>query len=243
MNESFAADIDSTRRMLEAIDKRPATLNMKEFEFIKAFVARHAASYDEAPPCEHNMAAKSSRSDRGDARASEVSSQSDDEAPPPLAVFDGGVTQLTEELKNYPPSCRAYVKRGSLHLDQGSHEAALADASAALKLNPDSAAAFRLRSRARHVLKDNEGAYKDMSAAQAIDYDSDSAALHAQMKLDLQHADALRKKEASAVPQGNPLDLATLLSNPGLVHMAQTMMSNPKFMTGVFADLQTPRPA
>lgn len=223
MDASFVPDIEATKRVLSLIDSRPEVLHEDEFDFLRAFVRQHAVDLTPA-----------SRDETIENETSSSSSQSDDEAPPP-SLLDPAILQLTKEIEDCP-SCRAYVKRGLLSLDENA-QAASDDASEALKLNPDSAAALRLRARARHVLHDHQGAYRDMSEAQMIDYNEDYDELHAQMKVNSAVL-AKEKEERPNEPSADKtFDFSVFLNNPEFMHMAQSMMNNPQFMNGVFANM------
>jgi suppressor of tumorigenicity protein 13 len=70
-----------------------------------------------------------------------------------------------------PPSALLYANRATVLLELSRPYAAERDCTEALKENPDSAKALRIRGKARKELGQWEAALKDVSASQTIDYD------------------------------------------------------------------------
>jgi suppressor of tumorigenicity protein 13 len=86
-----------------------------------------------------------------------------------------------EALKKYtaailaaPPSALLYANRAYCLFKLGRHAAAERDCDEALKDNPDSAKAYRVRGTVRKALENYEGALRDLSQAQTIDFDPDA---------------------------------------------------------------------
>lgn len=98
------------------------------------------------------------------------------------ALEDGekakALEKLTEAIKVGNPNAMTLSKRGELLLKMKRPLAAIADATAALKKNPDSAKAYKLRGKANRFLSKWEEAVSDFAACQQIDYDDDIADMH-----------------------------------------------------------------
>lgn len=225
--EMSAPDVKATYRVLRHIDACPSLLQTEEYTFVRDFVERHAKG-----------SCPFSTDEDGSGIALEGASDEEEAPPPPTS--DEMIWLNAEIEKN--PSSRNYVKRGSQFLNEGTLESAVTDAEQALALNPDSAPALRLRARVRHVLDENDAAYKDMSDAQRIDYDEEYDTLHAQMKVDrdksISNAAGTHKHDAepssykcSDAP--SPFDLTSLMNNPAFMSMAQDMMSKLQSQKGM----------
>jgi len=96
---------------------------------------------------------------------------------------DGGdkgaaLAKLTEAVMVGSPNAMLLCRRGELLLKLKRPRAAVADADAALKKNPDSAKAYKLRGKAYRYLSDWERAVEDFSQCQKIDYDDAVADMH-----------------------------------------------------------------
>jgi len=76
------------------------------------------------------------------------------------------------------PNAMTLSKRGELLLKMKRPKAAISDATAALKKNPDSAKALKLRGKAHRFLSMWAEAVTDFAACQQIDYDDDIADMH-----------------------------------------------------------------
>jgi len=98
------------------------------------------------------------------------------------AVEDGdmakAVAKLSEAMELGGVSAMMVAKRAELLLKQKRYRAAIADAGLALKLNPDSGKAYRVRGKARRFIGEYEGSAADLSQAQKIDYDDGVADVH-----------------------------------------------------------------
>jgi suppressor of tumorigenicity protein 13 len=88
--------------------------------------------------------------------------------------YQEALEHYTQAIVKAEPSALIYANRADclLHLDRP--RAAIRDCDEALKLNPDSAKALRIRGRARKVIGDWKGARKDLSESQTIDFDDDA---------------------------------------------------------------------
>ena len=171
-----------------------------------------------------------------------VSSPCDDTDPVELALRarrtkdDAHAVRLYNRCIAAHPTCRTHTERGERLLNLKKYEASRADGDAAIRLNCDSARAYRLRALAAWNLNDADRAYRDMCESQRIDYDDCWDDLLAQMKREsAKQATPAR----SAVPPVPPLDFQSLMQNPQLMSMAQSMMNNPDFMRSMMAHLPT----
>merc|ERR1712196_667871 len=75
-------------------------------------------------------------------------------------------------------SAMMVAKRAEMLLKLKRYNAVVADATLALKMNPDSAKAYKARGKARRFLGDYEGSAADLSQAQKIDYDDGVTDMH-----------------------------------------------------------------
>jgi len=118
------------------------------------------------------------------------------------ALEDGdlgkAVEKLTEAMLLGGVSAMMVAKRAELLLKQKRYKAAIADATLALKLNPDSAKAFRARGKARRVLGEYEGSSADLSQAQKIDYDDGVADMHQYVQKRVAKIQLKAKQDAEA---------------------------------------------
>lgn len=86
--------------------------------------------------------------------------------------------KLTEAIIVGNPNAMLLAKRGELLLKMKRPLAAKADATAALKKNPDSAKALKLKGKACRFLSMWDEAVADFAKAQSIDYDDDVVDMH-----------------------------------------------------------------
>jgi len=102
------------------------------------------------------------------------------------ALEDGDASKalekLTEAMLLGNVSAMMLAKRAEMLIKQKRYKAAVADATLALQLNPDSAKAYRARGRARRFIGDYDGSSADLNQGQAIDYDDGVADLHSYVK-------------------------------------------------------------
>merc|ERR1711862_1060684 len=108
--------------------------------------------------------------------------------------------KLEEALEKYTaailaaqPSALLYANRADVLLKLKRAKHAVRDCDEALKINPDSAKALRIRGVAKKELEMYEEALKDLSQAQAVDYD-DSVVEH--LKVCMEKHKELEKKKA-----------------------------------------------
>merc|ERR1712217_953498 len=98
------------------------------------------------------------------------------------ALEDGdmntAVAKFTEAMMLGGVTAMMVAKRAEMLLKQKRYRATDVDATLALKLNPDSAKAYRARGKARRFMGDYEGSQADFQQAQKIDYDDGVVDLH-----------------------------------------------------------------
>jgi len=88
--------------------------------------------------------------------------------------FAKAVELLTEAItKHNGSSAPLYASRAQLYLKLKKPVSAIRDAEAAIRINPDSATAYRVRGRARVLLGQWEDAVADLKSANMRDYDPD----------------------------------------------------------------------
>lgn len=85
--------------------------------------------------------------------------------------YEAALEKYTAAVLVAPPSALLYANRANVFLKLGRPKAAERDCDNALKENPDSAKALRIRGKARKELGKWEDALKDLSASQQIDFD------------------------------------------------------------------------
>ncbi|EFJ25294.1 hypothetical protein SELMODRAFT_99680 [Selaginella moellendorffii] len=91
--------------------------------------------------------------------------------------LDEGVKYLTEAIVSNPKSALLYANRAGIYVKMKKPNAAIRDADAALKLNPDSARGYKWRGEAKALLGQWEEAAKDLHVASKLDYDEEIAAM------------------------------------------------------------------
>jgi len=89
--------------------------------------------------------------------------------------WDEALEKYTQAIQCAEPSSLLYANRAMALLKLDRPRAAERDGTLALKMNPDSAKALRVRGKARKVLGKYEAALKDLSQSQQIDFDEDAA--------------------------------------------------------------------
>lgn len=87
--------------------------------------------------------------------------------------FETSVNFYTEAIL-LNPTALFYAKRGQAFLKLNKPNAAIRDCDRALKLNPDSATAYKFRGRANRLLGNWEAAAKDLRQACKLDYDDET---------------------------------------------------------------------
>ena len=85
--------------------------------------------------------------------------------------WEGALAKYTEAVLAAPPSALLYANRAYALIQLGRYDAAERDCDLALKENPDSAKALRMRGKARKELGKYELALADLAASQQIDFD------------------------------------------------------------------------
>jgi len=91
---------------------------------------------------------------------------------------DVALTKLTEAIMIGNPNAMLLTKRAELLLKMKRPQAAIVDATAALKKNPDSAKAHKTKGKAHRLLSQWDAAVESFNACQSIDYDDDVADMH-----------------------------------------------------------------
>jgi suppressor of tumorigenicity protein 13 len=89
--------------------------------------------------------------------------------------WEEALEKYTAAVLAAPPSSLLYANRAFCLYKLGKNAAAERDCDEALKMNPDSAKSFRVRGTVRKELENYEGALRDLSQAQAIDFDPDAS--------------------------------------------------------------------
>merc|ERR1712071_186392 len=85
------------------------------------------------------------------------------------------VEKYTQAIMSAQPSALLYANRADCLLRAERPGGAIHDCDEAINMNPDIAKALRIRGRAKKSVGDYEGARKDLSASQSIDFDEGAA--------------------------------------------------------------------
>merc|ERR1719272_2344024 len=88
--------------------------------------------------------------------------------------FDEAIAKLTESITLDPRGTRAFSLRAKAFIKVKQPLAAIKDSDAVLDRNPDSAAGYKWRGRGYQMTGDWDKAFKDMSKAQAVDFDDET---------------------------------------------------------------------
>jgi len=120
---------------------------------------------------------------------------------------NGALAKLTESILVGNPSAMMLAKRAELLLKMKRPRAASADAEAALRKNPDSAKAYKIRGKARRFLGEYAASKADLDQAQKIDYDDEIADVHSYVtkrvaKMALKAAQDAKKAAAEEAAAG-----------------------------------------
>ena len=78
--------------------------------------------------------------------------------------------QANQTLEKYPQNAHGYIRRASLYMRLQDYAKAIADVEQALKLDPNSASAYHIRSAVRRQMGDEEGAQEDIRKATLLGY-------------------------------------------------------------------------
>jgi suppressor of tumorigenicity protein 13 len=104
----------------------------------------------------------------------------------------------TQAVMAAPPSALLYANRAACLIQLERYEAAVRDCDEALKSNPDSAKALRMRGKARKALGQYDLALADLSASQAIDFDEgtvEDLKFLTEKRVEAEKADAAKRNE------------------------------------------------
>jgi suppressor of tumorigenicity protein 13 len=88
------------------------------------------------------------------------------------------LAKFTEAINVGAPTAMMVAKRAEMLIKLKRFKAAIADATVAIEINPDSGKAFKIRGKAKRFIGDYGGAKADLDKAQSIDYDDGVADLH-----------------------------------------------------------------
>jgi len=112
----------------------------------------------------------------------------------------GALSKLTEAVMVGNPNAMLLTRRGELLLKMKRPKAAIVDATAALKKNPDSAKAYKIRGKAFRLLSKWSEAVEDFAQCQQIDFDDSIADMHkycTKRKVWHQKMETRRQKQAT----------------------------------------------
>jgi suppressor of tumorigenicity protein 13 len=174
--------------------------------------------------------------------------------------YDAALEKYTAAVLAAPPSALLYANRANALLKLGRPKAAERDCDYALKENPDSAKALRIRGKARKELGKWEDALKDLAASQQIDFDegtvddlkfltekhheaevSAGEARRKEKERLKKRAEEIRKAREEAKKQ-QPMDddvddIPDISGQRGMEGLMAAMMSDPELLT----EMQNPK--
>ncbi|CAM39882.1 conserved hypothetical protein [Leishmania braziliensis MHOM/BR/75/M2904] len=192
------ADVSGLRRILEALSRQPGDIHLSELAELKAWATAAGASFPAAAvptvPVEAATLEQDDKSDSDEehwtlvdedpeeipAKYSEPSDADVDAAVSAKGEAvelhaDGklaeAITKMSEALAHNPSNAMYWGLRALYHLEFNKPRAALHDANKTLELNSQNVRALRVRGTVNRHLGHWEDSLKDLSAAQAIDYD------------------------------------------------------------------------
>lgn len=85
-------------------------------------------------------------------------------------ILEEELEQANQTLEKYPQNTNAYIRRASLYMRLQDYAKAMTDVEQALKLDPNSASAYHIRSAVRRQMGDEEGAQEDLRKATLLGY-------------------------------------------------------------------------
>ncbi|KAJ0987215.1 hypothetical protein J5N97_005571 [Dioscorea zingiberensis] len=108
--------------------------------------------------------------------------------------LDEAIEHLTEAILLNPSSAILYATRASVFVKMMKPNAAVRDADAALKINPDSAKGYKSRGMARAMLGQWEAAASDLHLASTLDYDEEIYSVLKKVEPNVQKIEEHRRK-------------------------------------------------
>eukprot|EP01018_Ginkgo_biloba_P034985 Gb_38092 [translate_table: standard] len=108
--------------------------------------------------------------------------------------LDEAISHLTEAIMCNPTSAIIYASRAGVFVKMRKPNAAIRDANAAIKINPDSAKGYKSRGMARAMLGQWEEAAKDLHLASRLDYDEEIATVLKKVEPNIHKIDEHRRK-------------------------------------------------
>ncbi|KAG5490525.1 hypothetical protein JKF63_00645 [Porcisia hertigi] len=200
MSAYSGVDVAALNRTLEALRLRPDDIHLPELVELKRWATEAGAVFpDPETRAAGSAEAAASRHDEESEPDEERWSLSDSEpaaipaksGEPSDADMDAAmaakgeavqlhndgkleeaISKMSEALTYTPGSAMYWGLRSQYYLELNKPNAALHDANKALELNPQNVRALRVRGTVRRHLGHWEDSLKDLSAAQAIDYDA-----------------------------------------------------------------------
>eukprot|EP00246_Nothoceros_aenigmaticus_P014617 TRINITY_DN56_c0_g1_i4.p1 TRINITY_DN56_c0_g1~~TRINITY_DN56_c0_g1_i4.p1 ORF type:complete len:390 (-),score=89.19 TRINITY_DN56_c0_g1_i4:774-1943(-) len=109
-------------------------------------------------------------------------------------ALDEAVDHLTEAILLNPMSGILYSNRAGVYVKMKKPQAAIRDADAAIKINPDSAKGFKWRGEAKALLGLWEEAAKDLHVASSLDFDDEIAAVLKKVEPNARRLEEHRRK-------------------------------------------------
>eukprot|EP00250_Pteridium_aquilinum_P004891 c15072_g1_i1 orf=276-1421(+) len=108
--------------------------------------------------------------------------------------FDTAVSCFTEAILSNPSSAILYANRAGVYVKMKKPNAAIRDADAAIKINPDSAKGYKWRGQAHSMLGHWEDAAKDLHLASRLDYDEEIAVILKKVEPNVHKLEEHRRK-------------------------------------------------
>mmetsp|Transcript_16933 Transcript_16933/g.51368 ORF Transcript_16933/g.51368 Transcript_16933/m.51368 type:complete len:370 (-) Transcript_16933:348-1457(-) len=273
-----SASLKAAESVVKAVEADPALLEAPELAFLKNFKLGISAAEEQEPEEEEEeeeetedgtMAAEKETFPVMPTNAAEAAEDADwsiaaekkaaAAQEPNLKTALGLFTEALEaEAATASLSASSIAKRAECLLKLKRPAAAIRDCDEAIKLNPDSAKALKVRGKAHRLLGDWTQANLDLAAAQKIDFDPDlkelcdlvkaKAAEMASAEREKQRAADLAKRKAAAAekrkreqqareqqarppqpPAGGRPDPSSFMNDPSFL----AAMQNPKVMAAI----------
>lgn len=215
-------DISALRRLCAAWESDHSLLSHPELSFFRCWVERTKFPPEEEGPPDDFTEPKC---------VATLDAEAAEETDPARKIH------LLGQAISAEPSSRRYAKRAAALIEQKRYLDAKEDATAALRINPDYAAAYRMRATANWLMENCSDAYADMCESQRLDYCADDEILHREMKdACMKKEDDKRQSPRSASDFSNlfnNIDMEALMKNPQVTSMMQSIMNNPDAMNQI----------
>ncbi|TPP50868.1 TPR repeat family protein [Leishmania donovani] len=161
------ADVAALNRMLKELRRHPDDIHLRELIALKEWAMERWTLSDGEPEA---IPAKNGEPSDADVDAA-MAAKGEAVELHGEGKQEEAIAKMGEALTYNPSNAMYWGMRALYHLEFNKPRAALHDANKALELNPQNVRALRVRGTVNRHLGHWEDSLKDLSAAQAIDYD------------------------------------------------------------------------